>query len=165
MLKFNLRPVLLKHTRGYKLKYGVGCGQNPAECSSKLCALSSRQDGKPGLATPLRLGLWSRGQPSSPAMKALTLAAHGLASRTRTGQWGSVLLPTSTAILSSRQTHPLTRAELGERGTDVISASVCACTTVCPCSPQSFSSEPSLQSFFPSHSGLPLLTQSPLLQR
>lgn len=33
------------------------------------------------------------------------------------------------------------------------------------CSPQSFSSEPSLQSSFPSHSGLLLLKQSPLWQR
>lgn len=76
------------------------------------------------------------------------LAALGLACRTTTGRHDSVSVPW--------QSHPFLRAERGRTG---------RARHRPPCSPQSFSSEPSLQSFSPSHSGFPLLTQSPLWQR
>lgn len=97
------------------------------------------------------------------------LAALGLASQTRARPWGSALVPVNKSARSSFPPGSSQGRNGSGRPWRVPPLSVPAQWTPYargPArSPQFFSSEPSLQSFFPSHSGLVLLKQSPLWQR
>lgn len=94
------------------MKVQAGWGQTPAESSSKL-HLSSRR----GLATPLWPGLQNRGQPriqpGHPARRHQCAGCSEPCLQDQSWPTDRALVPVSKVILSSRQTHPLTRTESG----------------------------------------------------
>lgn len=153
---------------GCKLKHGVGCGQTPGRAWEAVPLSWAGQDSQ-GLPFPC-----GRGQKWGPEVGASPAPPPGPGQLRRWLPWALPPGPehahgaVPSCQSTHRQGHPLLRAAARAH---TGAGSACLCPPSEPPapaggrSPQFFSSEPSLQSFLPSHSGLVLLRQSPLPQR
>lgn len=119
MLMCNLRPMLLKHTRGCELQHGWGGG---ATLLSILvsCAALLQQDGEASTGLSPVARSTEQGpaqhcsQDTSPATEALTCWLPWALPAGPEVPMVQCLCAINKVILSSRHTYPLTRAELGE---------------------------------------------------